>query len=264
MARCLLPYAGTNQIRSRVNLSLYLGAPSLVTCYIIRLRTTTVIREIHMDIEQARLNMIEQQIRTWDVLDMEVLDLLNELHREDFIPNEYKELSFADICIPIGHDQTTMTPKVEARLLQSLKLNNNETVLEIGTGCGYLTALMAKTAKQVKSIDIYPDFINSAREKIMKSGLANIELECTDAYNLLEQSEKFDVLVMTASLPTMDERFLNLLNDSGRMFSVIGESPAMEACVLTKQNSADLSKQSIFETDLPALIGSEQKEEFEF
>jgi len=218
----------------------------------------------HMDIEQARFNMIEQQIRPWEVPDQDVLDLLNEIHREEFIPDAYKDLSFADMRIPIGHEQTTMMPKVEARLLQSLRLKADETVLEIGTGCGYLTTLLAKSAKHVKSIDIYPDFIVAATDKIIKTGLTNIELECADAYSLLDKSEKYDVLVLTASLPKMDEQFLNLLNNSGRMFAIIGESHAMEACVLTKQENGAYSKESLFETDLPALIGSEQKEKFVF
>lgn len=217
-----------------------------------------------MDIEQARLNMIEQQIRTWEVLDMDVLDLLNEIHREEFIPDDYKDLSFADMRIPIGHEQTTMTPKVEARLLQSLALKPDETVLEIGTGCGYLTSLLAKSAKHVKSIDIYPDFIVSANDKIIKTGLSNVELESADAYSLFDQTAKYDVIVLTASLPKMDERFLNLLNDGGKMFAIIGEPPAMEASVFTKQNDSNYTKESLFETDLPALIGSEQKETFEF
>ncbi len=217
-----------------------------------------------MDIELARSNMIEQQIRTWEVLDTNVLDLLNEIHREDFIPDGYKDLSFADISIPIGHGQSTMTPKVEARLLQSLALKSDETVLEIGTGCGYLTTLLAKSAKQVKSIDIYPDFIVAANDKIIKTGLTNIGLESADAYNLFDQTEKYDVLVLTASLPKMDERFLNLLNEKGRMFAIIGESPAMEACVFTKQSDVNFSKTSLFEIDLAPLIGSEQKEAFEF
>jgi protein-L-isoaspartate(D-aspartate) O-methyltransferase len=217
-----------------------------------------------MDIEQARSNMIEQQIRTWEVLDMDVLDLLNKIHREEFIPDSYKELSFADTRIPLDHEQTTMTPKVEARLLQSLVLKADETVLEIGTGCGYLTTLLAKSAKHVKSIDIFPDFIKIANDKIIKFGVSNIELESTDVYNLFGQSEKYDVLVLTASLPKMDKRFLDLLNDGGRMFAIIGDSPAMEACVLTKQNDSNYSTESFFETDLPALIGSEQKDTFEF
>jgi protein-L-isoaspartate(D-aspartate) O-methyltransferase len=217
-----------------------------------------------MDIELARSNMIEQQIRTWDVLDMDVLNLLNEIHREEFIPDSYHDLAFADTRIPIGHEQTTMTPKVEARLLQAVALKPDDTVLEIGTGCGYLTTLLAKSAKHVKSIDIYPDFITSANDNIIKTGSVNIELECTDAYDLFDQNEKYDVLVLTASLSKMDERFLNLLNDEGRMFAIIGESPAMEACVLTKQADNEYSKESFFEIDLPALIGSEQKDTFEF
>lgn len=217
-----------------------------------------------MDIEQARSNMIEQQIRTWEVLDIDVLDLLNEIHREEFIPDAYQELSFADTRIPIGHEQTTMTPKVEARLLQSLSVNPDETVLEIGTGCGYLTTLLAKSAKHVKSIDLFPDFIKTAHDNIIKTGLTNIELESTDAYSLFDQAEKYDVLVLTASLPEMDERFINLLNDGGRMFAIIGDSPAMEACVLTKESGTKYSKTSLFEIDLPALIGAEQKEVFEF
>ncbi len=217
-----------------------------------------------MDIEQARSNMIEQQIRTWEVLDTDVLELLNEVHREDFIPDDYKDLAFADITIAIGHDQTTMAPKVEAKILQALQLKSDESVLEIGTGCGYLTTLLAMSAKHVKSIDIYPDFIVAVNDKIIKTELTNIELECADAYSLLEQSDKYDVLVLTASLPKMDERFLNLLNDNGRMFAIIGDSSAKEACVFTKQADSSYSTVSIFETDLQALIGSEQKEEFEF
>jgi len=217
-----------------------------------------------MDIELARSNMIEQQIRTWDVLDMGVLNLLNEIHREDFIPDDYQDLSFADTRIPLGHEQTTMTPKVEARLLQALALKPEETVLEIGTGCGYLTTLLAKSAKHVKSIDIFPDFIKSANDNILKTSLVNIELENVDVYSLFDQTEKYDVVVLTASLPKMDERFLKLLNDKGRMFAIIGESPAMEACVLTKQTDSNYSIESLFEIDLPAMIGAETEEKFKF
>ncbi len=222
------------------------------------------IKKMTMNIEQARFNMIEQQIRTWEVLNQDVLDLLNEIHREEFVPEAYRDLAFADTSIPLGHGQATMTPKLEARLLQSLSIKLDESVLEIGTGCGYLTTLLAKTAKQIKSIDIFPDFIDSAKEKIAKTGLSNIELENKDAYSLLEESAKFDVIVLTASLPKMDERFLNLLNNNGRLFVIVGESPAMEARVYTKQNDSSWSYEGLFETDLPALIGSEQKDKFEF
>jgi len=217
-----------------------------------------------MDLQQARLNMIEQQIRPWEVLDQKVLNLLNEIYREEFIPDAYQDLCFADTRLPIGHEQTTMTPKIEARLLQSLTINPEDSVLEIGTGCGYLTALLAKSAKHVKSIDIFPDFIDSVKAKIAKTELTNIELENCDAYSIFEQSAKYDVIVLTASLPTMDDRFLNLLNDGGRLFVIIGESPVMEACVFTRQSDSSWSQESIFETDLPALIGAEHKETFKF
>lgn len=217
-----------------------------------------------MDLQQARLNMIEQQIRPWEVFDQKVLNLLNEMYREEFIPDAYQDLCFADTRLPIGHEQTTMTPKIEARVLQSLTINPEDSVLEIGTGCGYLTALLAKSAKHVRSIDIFPDFIDSVKAKIAKTELTNIELENCDAYSILEQSAKYDVIVLTASLPTMDDRFLNLLNDGGRLFVIIGESPVMEACVFTRQSDSSWSQESIFETDLPALIGAEHKETFKF
>ena len=217
-----------------------------------------------MDFKQARFNMIEQQIRTWEVLDQDVLDLLNEIHREEFIPDAYKNLALADTSIPIGHDQTTMAPKFEARILQSLDVESDESVLEIGTGCGYFTALLASSTRQVKSVDIFPDFIEAASEKIAKTKLTNIELESCDAYTLLEKSERYDIVVFTASLSSMDERFLTLLNDNGRLFVIVGDSPAMEARLYRKQNETSWSYECLFETDLPALIGAKQKDEFEF
>ena len=217
-----------------------------------------------MDIEQARFNMIEQQIRTWEVLDQTVLDLLNQLHREDFVPDNYRNLAFADIRIAIGHDQSMMTPKVEARLLQSLELEPDEAVLEVGTGSGYLTALLARSAGTVKSVDIYPDFVTAARNKLEQHGITNVDLEDVDIYQMLDTNNRFDVLVLTASLPKMDERFLNLLKDGGRMFVIVGESPVMEAWLISKQTASSWSYESLFETDLPAMIGALENERFHF
>ena len=213
---------------------------------------------ITMNIQQARKNMIEQQIRTWEVLDQAVLDLLNEIHREEFIPAAYRGLAFADTRLPIGHGQTTMTPKTEARLLQSVAIRPHESVLEIGAGCGYLTALLAKSASRVKSIDIFPDFISSARARLERAGLENTRLEQADAYTLPDRGEKYDLVIFTASLPAMDDRFLKLLNENGRLFAIIGESPAMEARVITKQRAGGYATEGIFDTDLPTLIGSEK------
>ena len=221
-------------------------------------------RQFPQDIQQARHNMIEQQIRTWEVLNQDVLDLLNEIYREEFVPEEYKELAFADTRIPLGHDQTMMTPKVEARLVQSLAIESNQSVLEIGTGSAYLTALLASSAQSVYSVDLFQDFVDSAQIKLDKAGLQNIRLECRDAYSLFDVNETFDIVVLTASIPEMDDRFLKLLNNDGRMFAIVGESPAMEARIISKQDESNWSYESLFETDLPALIGAKHKEAFEF
>jgi protein-L-isoaspartate(D-aspartate) O-methyltransferase len=217
-----------------------------------------------MNFKEARFNMIEQQIRTWEVLDQNVLDLLNEIHREEFIPEAYRNLALADTSIPIGHGQTTMAPKLEARILQSLGVSPSDSILEVGTGCGYFTALLGHSAKKIKSIDFFPDFINAANQKISKTKLTNVELEYCDAYSLLKKTERYDIVVFSASLPTMHENFLNLLNEDGRLFVVIGESPSMEARLYTKENKSSSSYESLFETDLLTLIGAKQKNEFEF
>ena len=216
-----------------------------------------------MNLQQARKNMIEQQIRTWEVLDQAVLDLLAEVHREDFMPAAWQGLAFADTRLPIGHGQTTMTPRAEARLLQSVAPRPHETVLEIGTGSAYLTALLAKSARRVTSIDLFADFIHSARAKLEQAGFENVCLEQADARDLPDRGEKYDLVIFTASLPALDERFLRLLNDGGRLFAIIGESPAMEARLITRQREGGYAMEGIFDTDLPALIGPE-KETFVF
>ncbi len=209
--------------------------------------------------------MIKHQIHTWDVLDRNILGLFDRNHREQFMPETCKNLALADMRIPIGHGQTTMTPKVEARLLQSLTIRPHEKVLEIGTGSAWLTVLLASCSQQVKSIDIFPDFIHAAEEKIAKAGLDNVQLENIDAYNLLEgNEERHDVVVLTASLPVLDPRFLDKLNDGGRAFIIIGQSPAMEACVITKQTHCNYAVESLFEIDFPVLIGAEVKDTFSF
>ena len=248
------------------------GAPSFHTCYIIRSLTTTnnkspgavVPRHTDMDIELARFNMIEQQIRTWEVLDQSVLDLLGKIHREVFVPESYRGLAFADIRIPLDHGQTMMMPKEEARVLQSLELGKDDTVLEIGTGSGYLTALLASTAGKVKSIDLYPDFTSSCHEKLARFNLTNVELETTDVYQLLQKGQQYDAVVLTASLPKMDERFLQLVKEGGSLFVIVGSSPVMEAGLIAKQSADSWALEGLFETDLPPLIGALENEPFQF
>ncbi|MCZ6525630.1 MAG: protein-L-isoaspartate O-methyltransferase [Gammaproteobacteria bacterium] len=216
-----------------------------------------------MNFEQARFNMIEQQIRTWQVLDQRTLDLFAEIHREDFFPDTYKQLALADVNIPLLHDQVTMTPKVEARLLQSLSVQDNEKVLEIGTGCGYLTALLARSADEVHSVDIFPVFTEQARSKFAGYRLNNIHLHNGDASHGWQDGNRYDVIVVTGSVPVVDNSFRQQLRINGRLFIIAGESPVMEAMLITRIGEQEWAKESLFETDLPALVGA-SKQKFEF
>lgn len=217
-----------------------------------------------MNFEQARLNMIEQQIRTWEVLDQRTLDLLGEIHREDFIPEEYKALSLSDTRIPLDHGQVTMSPREEARLIQSLNFSGGEKVLEVGTGCGYLTALLAKCGNTVHSIDIFPSFVDDARSKFAKYGLKNITVSTGDGINGKTDTAPYDIIVLTGSLPVLNNTIQQQLNLGGRLFAIIGTSPVMEATLITREGENEWSTEVLFETDLPHLIGNEPIPTFNF
>lgn len=217
-----------------------------------------------MDFEKARLNMIEQQIRPWEVLDQDVLDLLARVHREDFVPEVYRRVALADVSIPIGHGEITMTPKSEARLLQSLLLEPGDRVLEIGTGCGYLTALLAKSAHEVISADIYPDFTDRARNKLAQHGISNVRLETGDAIQGWPMMAPYDAIAVTGSVPMLTGDFQTQLAPGGRLFVIVGTSPVMEALLITRVGEQEWTSESLFETDLPALIGAPQKDTFTF
>ncbi len=208
-----------------------------------------------LNIEQARFNMIEQQIRTWDVLDPRVLQLVNDVHREDFVPDGFRQLAFADISIPLGHEQYTLTPKLEARILQSLNITPTDKILEIGTGCAYLTALLARSGKNVISVDIFADFIESARSNLTRAGINNVKLETGDAINGWEQNAPYDVIVVTASVPRLTPCFQEQLELNGRLFIVVGNSPVMDAKIITRINQQEFVYESVFETDITPLIG---------
>lgn len=217
-----------------------------------------------MDFEKARVNMIEQQIRPWEVLDQDVLDLLASLHREDFVPEVYRRVALADVSIPIGHGEITMTPKSEARLLQSLLLEPGDRVLEIGTGCGYLTALLAKSVHEVISVDIYPDFTDRARSKLAQHGISNVRLETGDAIQGLPMMAPYDAIAVTGSVPVLTGDFQSQLAPGGRLFVIVGTSPVMEALLITRVGEQEWTSENLFETDLPALIGAPQKDIFTF
>ena len=217
-----------------------------------------------MNFEQARFNMVEQQVRPWEVLDERVLELLETTHREDFVPVRYRKMAFSDIAIPLDHNQNMMKPVVEGRLLQALELKPDETVLEIGTGSGFITACLAQLAKRVVSVDIHEQFTTEAKAKLKEKDISNVELETGDAMTGWQPEQAHDVVVVTGSVEDIPDQFRGWVNPRGRLFVVCGESPAMEAKLLTKLNATEWHEESLFETDLARLINAETPREFEF
>jgi protein-L-isoaspartate(D-aspartate) O-methyltransferase len=217
-----------------------------------------------MNFEQARFNMVEQQIRPWEVLDSRVLRLLENIHREDFVPVRYRKLAFADLAVPLACGQVMMRPKIEGRMLQALALDADETVLEIGTGSGFVTACLAALAKHVVSVEIYPELHEEAALKLKDKGVDNVELFVGDVMSGWQPEQAHDVVVVTGSVQSVPEAFLGWVNPGGRLFVVTGESPAMETRLLKRLDATEWTGESLFETDLPRLVNAEQPPEFEF
>lgn len=214
-----------------------------------------------MSLEPARNQMLTQQIRAWDVLDERVLNAFRQTPRERFVPHTHAGLAFVDTEIPIGHGQCMMAPKVEGRLLQALDLRATDDVLEIGTGSGYLTACLARLARQVSSIDIFPEFVESAGKKLGEIGIANVKLETQDATTLSVES-RFDAIAVTASVPAIDEKFVRMLKPGGRMFIVVGRAAPMEACLVGTKADGGSTRQSLFETVLTPMLNVARSEPF--
>lgn len=214
-----------------------------------------------MNLETARSQMLAQQVRAWDVLDQRVLDALNLVPREQFVPEQYRDLAFADIEIPLGHGQQMLTPKVEGRLLQALRLAPIDEALVVGTGSGFLTACLARLAGRVVSVDIFADLIEAASERIADFGVHNVELKTADAVSLSDAAG-FDAIALTASLPELDERFVRMLRPDGRLFVVVGRPPIMEARLITMRPGGQWTEESLFETLLTPMINAEQSEPF--
>jgi len=215
-----------------------------------------------IDIEQARFNMIEQQVRPWDVLDQRVLDVMSATLREDFVPEKYRSLAFADINIPLGHDQVMMAPKTEGRLLQVLDVQAGDSVLEIGTGSGYLTACLSRLGNHVTSIEIFPEFREAAAAKLAAHGFRNVTLRDADAANGIGSDTRYDVIAVTGSLPLLHRQFHDNLSVGGRLFVITGMPPVMEALLITRIDERNWSRESLFETSLPPLLHAEQPQQF--
>lgn len=216
-----------------------------------------------MTIETARFNMIEQQIRTWDVLDQHVLDTINHIPRENFVPQSYQSLAFADTEIPLEHGEMMMSPKLEGRIIQSMQLTSQTEVFEVGTGSGYLTALMSSIAKSVYSIDIHEVFLTTAKNKLAALNLNNVTLERHSLFSILPMKRTFDAVVITGSLTAISEPLLELLKPSAKLFCIIGDGTIMEATLCTNTEHG-MHSEVMFETYVAPLIGSKRKYEFEF
>jgi len=215
-------------------------------------------------VQQSRFNMIEQQIRPWDVLDGAVLGLLANVPREAFVPKQYVGLAFADLEIPLGDGQVMLAPKMEGRILQSLEIKKTDKVLEIGTGSGYLTALLAMQAKHVDSVELNAKISKQAAKNIAAQGIENVNLAVADGIQGLPANAPYDVIVFTGSIPLLNTQVERQLAVGGRMFVVVGEAPVMEATLITRISADNFKIDVLFETCLPAIVNAPQAEKFEF
>ena len=216
-----------------------------------------------MNIDFARQQMIDQQVRAWTVLDPAVLAVLSAVPREDFVPPSYESLAFADTEIPLGHGEFMMTPTVEGRVLQALELRADDHVLEIGTGSGFLTACLAQLAGTITSVDIHEDFVRDARHKLADAGIDNVELRTLDATRELP-GDGFDAIAVTGSIESFDPRFVDALRPGGRLFVVVGSPPIMEARLVRRTGDSDWRSEALFETSLGPLGHGTLPPQFEF
>jgi protein-L-isoaspartate(D-aspartate) O-methyltransferase len=221
-----------------------------------------------MSIEQARFNMIEQQIRTWEVLDQDVLDLLYAVRREEFVPVAYRELAFSDLEIPLyegaAEGERMLQPKVEARILQELAVRKYERVLEVGSGSGYLAALLGARAHHVHSVEINPRLKTFAEENLRRSGVDNVAVDLGDAAQGWQAHAPYDVIVLTGSTPILPQAFIAQLKTGGRLFAVVGDPPVMEARLITCVGQGSHHVIDLFETSLAPLKNAMQPGRFQF
>ena len=218
-----------------------------------------------MNLEQSRYNMIEQQIRPWNVLNQTILDLLARIPRDAFVPEAYRKLAYVDTEIPLGHGEFMMPPRVEARMLQDLAINHDDSCLEIGTGSAYVTACLASLSQHVDSVDLYSDFTKSAEQKLQQHKRNNVELMTKDVSQGWKLAKpQYDVIAITASMPTYHPSFENLLKPKGRLFVIIGKAPAMAATLITRSQKGDITRTTLFETVINPLVGKKEQQPFVF
>ena len=216
------------------------------------------------EFEQARVTMIESQVRTWEVLDQSVLDLLLVVRREEFVPEKHRALAFADMEIPLGHGEAMLSPKLEARMVQELGIRKTDKVLEVGTGSGYVTALCAKLGGQVVSVERIAEFSQSAARKLAGHGIQNVQLVVGEAPEGWPSAGPYDVILLTGSLPFLPDSLQNQLRPGGRLLAVVGEPPVMTATLVTRISDHAFNSVGLFETCIPPLRYIRQPERFVF
>jgi protein-L-isoaspartate(D-aspartate) O-methyltransferase len=214
--------------------------------------------------EQARFNMIEQQIRPWNVLDQRVLDTLRFVKREAFVPSELVVHAFSDVMLPLQHAQFMMSPVIEGRMLQALATQMDERVLEIGTGSGFFAACLTHMGGQVTSVDIFDDLSDQAQRTLAKQGFSSVLLETGDASEGWNDGHHYDVIAITGAMPSLPEAYKHKLNTGGRLFVVVGFAPSMQAMLITRVGESAWVTESLFETVLPYLLFKELMSKFEF
>ncbi|MEO5624678.1 MAG: protein-L-isoaspartate O-methyltransferase [Dokdonella sp.] len=217
---------------------------------------------MQINTELARQNMVENQVRTWEVLDSRVLEALGSVRREDFVPPRHRNLAFADIALPISHGEVMFKPVVEGRILQAIALIPGERVLEIGTGTGFLTACMAQLGASVLSVERHADLADAARAQLAAAQLRSAKVEVADALRDFSSSESFDVVVVGGAVHALPDRFRNWVKPGGRLFAIVGDSPAMQATLFERVDATHWQQESLFETDVPYLLHAEPPRRF--
>ncbi|MCB1929125.1 MAG: protein-L-isoaspartate O-methyltransferase [Rhodocyclaceae bacterium] len=217
-----------------------------------------------MNFERARFNMVEQQVRPWDVLDFDVLDLLMEVRREEYVPPAYKALALSEAEIPLGHGATMLKPVIEGKVLQALKPRRNDQVLEIGAGSGYFAALLAARVEWVRSIEIEPDLVRFATENLKRNGVENVVVEEGDGALGWPNKAPYDLIVVSGGLPVLPHALLEQLRVGGRLFAFVGDAPLMSARLVTCTDAGEYRSEDLFETLVPQLKNAPQRDSFEF
>ena len=217
-----------------------------------------------MNIEQARFNMIEQQIRPWNVLDQDVLDLLHVVKREGFVPAAYQNLAFADVEIPLPGGEAMFNPKVEARIVQELAVKKHENVLEIGTGSGYMAALLAHKARHVTTVEIQPEAVKLAQENLARAGVTNVTVEEGNGASGWDKGAPYDVILVSGGLPVLPESLVKQVKVGGRIGVILGDAPAMTFNIITRTSETGYDTVKVFETNVKLLTGAQAPSRFQF